>query len=241
MADESRKNFHHKLGELKAGIVQLAAMVTEAIPRATQALLDMDLQQAQEIIDHDDVLDTLSLELEEQCLRLLALQQPMASDLRALMTAVKLNWELERSGDLTVNISKAIRRLYGTPFEPRIRGMLEQMSEHAYTLTKRAVDAYALGDAALAGALDDMDDALDALQAQYIHAIIETHDAGKLKLQPAVQLALIGRYYERIGDHAVNIGERTQYMITGWLPEHTGAARAEAKGRQGIGPAGEQV
>jgi phosphate transport system protein len=232
MADESRKNFHHKLDELKADIVQLAAMVTESIPRATQALLDMDLQAAQRIIDHDDVIDHKSLAIEEQCLRLLALQQPMASDLRALMTAVKLNWEFERSGDLTVNICKTIRRIYGATFEPRLRGLIEQMSEQAYILTKRAVDAYALGDAALAAALDDMDDALDALQAEYVHTIIEVHDAQKLQLQTAVQLALIGRYYERIGDHAVNIGERTRYMVTGWLPEHTGAMRAEAKARR---------
>ncbi|HEV8298010.1 MAG TPA: phosphate signaling complex protein PhoU [Acidimicrobiales bacterium] len=238
MVDEARKNFHHKLDELKADIVQLAALVTEGIPRTTQALLDMDLQAAQRVIDNDDVLDTKSIEIEEQCLRLLALQQPMASDLRALMTAVKLNWELERSGDLSVNISKAVRRIYGTPFEPKIRGLLEQMSEQAYTLTKHAVDAYALGDAALAAALDDMDDALDELQAEYIHAIIETHEAGKLKLQAAVQLAMIGRFYERIGDHAVNIGERTRYMVTGWLPEHTGGLRAAARNQPRTGPVG---
>jgi phosphate transport system protein len=232
MPDESRKNFHHKLDEVKADIVRLAAMVTEAIPPATQALLDMDLQAAQRIIDNDDTLDQKSLEIEEQCLRLLALQQPMASDLRALMTAVKLNWELERSGDLVVNICKTIRRIYGTSIDPRIRGLIGQMSEHAFDLMQRSVDAYALGDAALAAALDDMDDALDSLQAEYVHAIIECHEASKMKLQTAVQLALIGRYYERIGDHAVNIGERTQYMVTGWLPEHTGALRAEMKSRR---------
>jgi phosphate transport system protein len=230
--EESRKSFHHALDDVKGEIVQLAALVTEAIPRATQALLDMDLHAAQRVIDNDDVLDLKSMEIEERCLRLLALQQPMASDLRALMTAVKLNWELERSGDLTVNICKTVRRIYGSNFDPRIRGLIEQMSEHAHTLTRHAVDAYATGDTALAAALDDMDDALDSLQAEYMQAILRANESADLQLNTAVQLALIGRYYERIGDHAVNIGERTQYMVTGWLPEHAGVARAEARARR---------
>lgn len=232
MVEDSRKSFHHQLDDVKAQIVQLAALVTESIPRATQALLDMDLQAAQRVIDHDDVLDQKSTEIEEACLRLLALQQPMAGDLRALMTAIKLNWELERSGDLSVNITKTVRRIYGSTIDPRVRGLIEQMSEQAHILTRRALDAYATGDAALAAALDDMDDALDALQADYIQAIMRANEENKMPLNIAVQLALIGRYYERIGDHAVNIGERTQYMVTGWLPEHTGAARAEARARR---------
>ena len=232
MPEDSRKSFHHALDDVKAEIVQLAALVSESIPRATQALLDMDLNAAQRVIDHDDVLDQKSTMIEERCLRLLALQQPMASDLRALMTAIKLNWELERSGDLSVNVCKTVRRIYGSTIDPRVRGLIEQMSEQAHILTTRAVDAYATGDTALAAALDDMDDVLDALQAEYVQAIMRANESSSMPLATAVQLALIGRYYERIGDHAVNIGERTQYMVTGWLPEHTGAARADAKARR---------
>jgi phosphate transport system protein len=232
VGDEGRRNLQTALGELNARIVQLAALVTEAIPRATQALLDMDLDLAQQVVDADDEIDALSLAVEEECLRILTLQQPMASDLRAVVTAVKLNWEIERSGDLAVNICKTIRRIYGKPLEPRLRGLIEQMGEHAHALTRRAVDAYATGDVALASALDDMDDPLDALQAEYVHAIMQTHERERIDLEMAVRLALIGRYYERIGDHAVNIGERTQYMVTGWLPEHTGAARLEVRARE---------
>ena len=229
MPEESRKSFHHALDDVKGEIVQLAALVTESIPRATKALLDMDLQAAQRVVDHDDVLDQKSIEIEARCHRLLALQQPMASDLRALITAVKLNWELQRSGGLCVNICKTVRRIYGSTIDPRLRGLIEQMGEQAHLLTRRAVDAYATNDAALAAALDDMDDALDSLQAEYIQAIMRANESATVPLNTAVQLALVGRYYERIGDHAVNIGERTQYMITGWLPEHKGAARALAK------------
>jgi phosphate transport system protein len=156
----------------------------------------------------------------------------MASDLRAVMTAVKLNWELERSADLAVNICKSVRRIYGITLTPQLRGIIEQMSEEAYRLTRLSIDAYMDGDFALAAALDDMDDRLDSLQVELIRAIFEAHETDRMPLLSAVQLAMIGRYYERIGDHAVNMGQRVQYLVTGWLPEHTGAARAEAKARR---------
>ncbi|HUP76391.1 MAG TPA: phosphate signaling complex protein PhoU [Acidimicrobiales bacterium] len=227
--DEIRKSFHQQLDDIKTDVIELAAMVVESIPRATQALLDSDLTAAQAVIDYDDVLDAKSLEIEEECQRVLALQQPMASDLRVIMTAIRLNWDLERAGDLACNICKTIRRMYGTPIEPKLRGLIVQMSDEAYRLTRLAIDAYAERDVALAAALDDMDDRLDALQRDFVIALIEQHDRSIMPLQSAVQLALIARYYERLGDHAVNIGERIQYMVTGWLPEHTGAARAAVR------------
>jgi phosphate transport system protein len=233
MGDEARKQFHEDLAGGKADIVRLAAMATETIPRATRALLDGDLVAAQQIIDDDDVVDQQSLEIEEACLRVLALQQPMASDLRSVMTAVKLNWELERSADLSVNICKTVRRIYGMALTPLLRGLIEQMSEEAYRLSRLSIDAYMDENVALAAALDDMDDRLDALQLELIRAIFEAHEHEGMPLLNAVQLALIGRYYERIGDHAVNMGQRVQYLVTGWLPEHTGAIRAAAKARRG--------
>ena len=92
-----------------------------------------------------------------------------------------------------------------------------------------AIDAYVERDASLGAAIDDMDDTLDQLHRDYIEAIFQSHATHDLGLQAAVQLALIGRYYERIGDHAVNIGQRVQYMVTGWMPEHSGAARLKAR------------
>jgi phosphate transport system protein len=105
------------------------------------------------------------------------------------------------------------------------------MSEEAVRLFRLSIDAYAEGNAGLAAALDDIDDRLDDLHKDYIQAIFESHRHGALDLEAGVQLALIGRYYERIGDHAVNIGNRVQYMVTGWLPEHSGAARMQARAR----------
>jgi phosphate transport system protein len=226
---ENRRSFHHELDELRASIVRLAAMVSEFIPRGTEVLLENDLEGAQALIEEDDSVDALALEIEERCYGILALQQPMAGDLRAIVTAIRLISEIERSGDLMINVAKGARRIYGITYEPLVRGLIEQMCDEAGRLFRLAIDAYADGNAGLAAALDDIDDRLDDLHVDYIEAIFESHRNGALTVEAGVQLALIGRYYERIGDHAVNIGNRVQYMVTGWLPEHNGAARAEAR------------
>ncbi len=219
---EQRKAFHQQLDEVRDELVVVAAMVIEVLPRGTEALLTGDLLAADEIIRGDDVIDLRSVDIEDRCFRLLALQQPMASDLRAIITAVKLVSEIERSGDLVVNICKGARRLYGRSFDPVIRGLITRMSDEAQQLFRRALDAYVEGDAALATALDDMDDILDQQHDDFIEAIFQSHSSGRLDLEASVQLAVIGRFYERIGDHAVNIGERVHYMVTGGPPEYPG-------------------
>lgn len=226
---ERHSTFHEDLDRIQADIVHLAAMVTERIPRGTEVLLQSDLAAAQQLIEDDDELDLLSLEIEERCYHVLTLQQPVATDLRALVTALRLVSEIERSGDLMVNVAKAARRIYDAEIDPKLKGLIERMGEVSARLFKLAIDAYAERNAGLAAALDDMDDELDALHRDFIAAIFESQHGDGIGLQPAVQLALVGRYYERIGDHAVNIGNRVQYMVTGWLPEHSGAARVEAR------------
>jgi phosphate transport system protein len=226
--ENARKSFQQTLEEIRDEMVQIAALVTEGIPRATETLLAGDLTDAQRIIEGDDPLDALAVELEERCYQQLALQQPMAGDLRHIVTAIRMISEIERSGDLVVNIAKGSRRIFGTELPARLRGLISQMGEESTRLFRLAIDAYIDEDAAMAAALDDLDDRLDAIHRDYVQEIFLVHNAGELQVQGAVQLALIGRYYERIGDHAVNIGERVRYMVTGWLPEHTGAARAAA-------------
>lgn len=229
-----RTQFHAEMDGLTVDVVRLAAMVTERIPWGTEVLLGRDLAAAQDLIDADDDLDVLSIELEERCYQILVLQNPMAIDLRAIVTALRLVSELERSGDLMVNVAKAMRRLYANEIDPKLRGLIARMAEEAQRLMHVAIDSYAERDAGKAAALDDMDDRLDTLHTEYIQAIFESHRAGNLDLEAGVQLALVGRYYERIGDHAVNIGERVRYMVTGWMPEHTGAARAAARSESTI-------
>jgi phosphate transport system protein len=219
---ETRPTFHNQLDEVQRDLLRAAARVTESITRGTEALLTLDLAEAQAIIDGDEEINELTLDVEERCFTILARQQPMASDMRAIVTAIRLTSEIERSGDLMVNVGKATRRLYGSSIPPGLHGLLQAMADESVRLFRLAMDSYADGDANVASALDDMDDRLDELHRNYIQAILE-HYADVRDVQAAVQLALVGRYYERIGDHAVNIGERVQYMVTGWLPEHASA------------------
>jgi phosphate transport system protein len=213
-----RRTFHHRLDAVHEDLVRLAAMILEFIGRGTDALLSMDLSSARQLIDDDDQVDELALDVEERCYLLLATQQPMAVDLRTIVCAIRLTSEIERAGDLMVNVAKGTLRLPGMDYDPAIRGLVQQMSDVAARLFRQALDAYIDGDARKAVALDHLDDELDDIHRRYIARIIEAARAGTLDVQAAVQLALIGRYYERIGDHAVNIGQRIRYMVTGLLP-----------------------
>ncbi|MSO32330.1 MAG: phosphate signaling complex protein PhoU [Ilumatobacteraceae bacterium] len=223
--EELRHGFHQQLDLLRQTLTALIASVIDAIPRATGVLLGGDLEGADYLIQFDDEMDARSIELEEQCYQLIALQAPVAGDLRQVVSIVRMVAEVERSADLTVNICKAARRIYGHGLDPKLRGIITKMSEQAQNLFTAALEAFEEGDVAKASAIDDMDNYLDSLQRQLIQSIFESHSAGNIDLQVAIQLAVIARFYERIGDHAVNIGERVKYVVTGWMPEHKGAAR----------------
>src|SRR6478609_5176265 len=171
-----RRGFHAELESIREGLTRLAASVTEAIPRATQVLLDGDLEGADYMLLADREIDARALELEERCYQVLALQAPVASDLRQVIAAVKMIGEIERSGDLTVNICKAARRIYGHELEPTLRDTIARMSEQARQLFRYALDAYLNRDVPLAAAINDMDDLLDRLQGEFIQQIFEAHD-----------------------------------------------------------------
>jgi phosphate transport system protein len=109
--------------------------------------------------------------------------------------------------------------IYGKEIDPVLRGLISKMSEQAEQLYQSAINSFAENDAATAAAIEDMDSFLDALHRQFIQAIFETHARERMDLQLAVQLAIVARFYERIGDHAVNVGERVQFALTGWKPE----------------------
>ncbi len=223
--DEIRKGFHSDLSDVGAELAHLAAHVTESIPRATNILLSGDLEGADRLISDDGEIDRRAADLEERCLQILALQSPVAGDLRRLVAALRIISEVERSADLLCNICKAARRIYGHQLDPSLRGIITRMGEQAQQLYIAAIESFVENDASKAAAIDDMDNYLDALQKQFVQAIFESHSNGTIDLQVAVQLAVVARFYERIGDHAVNIGERVRFVVTGWLPEHRGAAR----------------
>jgi phosphate transport system protein len=223
--EDLRSSFHHELDGIRADIAKLSAGVTESIPRATEILLSQDLEGAEYMILADDEVDARALELEERCYSVLALQSPVAGDLRQVVAALRIIAEIERSADLAVNLCKAARRIYGHRLDPRLRGIIQKMGDQATQLFKEATEAYLSSDATRAAALPDMDGYLDDLQRQFVQAIFESHSGDKIDLQVAVQLAVVARFYERIGDHAVNMGERVRFLVTGWGSEHDGAAR----------------
>ena len=227
--EETRSEFHQLMDEVRSDLVRMGGLVTEGIASVTVALLANDLAMADQISTQDDEIDLLSVEAEEKCIRMLALQQPVAVDLRTILTDLRMVSEIERSGDLVSNIAKGIGRIQGVELEPRLRGLIDRMCEQAVRLTTLAIDSYADKDAALAGALGELDDRLDELHNDYIDTVFSSRFDRYITTQQAVQLAVIGRFYERIGDHAVNIGERVQYLVTGELPEHTGAHRARIR------------
>jgi phosphate transport system protein len=227
MMEQTRKTYHQELDGIRAEVLALAQKVTAMIPHGTDVLLLGDLTAADDLGRVNDEVEAAATLLEERCYELLALQAPVAGDLRVIVASTKIVAELDRSAGLVVNISKAARRLYGMHIDPRLTAILSNMSRQAHQLFRFATDAFADADAPLAAALDDIDDNLDRLQVDLIQAIFESHADGRVDLPVAVQLALVCRFYERIGDHAVNIGERVRYMVTGWMPERDGTPGAQ--------------
>jgi phosphate transport system protein len=217
---ELRTEFHEHLSEIHEGIALLSAGVTELIPRVTDVLLNADLEGAEYVVLGDAEFDRRSRQIEEACFAQIALQQPVAIDLRQLVSAIKIVLDVERSADLCANIAKAARRIYQHDLDPRLRGLIQKMGAQAQLLFKECTEAYLHEDESRAAALHDIDALLDDLHRQFIHSIFESHSAGNTDLQVAVQLGLVARFYERIGDHAVNVGEHTRYIVSGWFPTH---------------------
>ena len=202
-----------------------------SIPRATAILLEQDLEGAEYLILGDDEIDARALEIEERCFQLIALQAPVAGDLRQLVAALQMIAEIERSADLVVNICKAARRIYGHDLDPKLRGVITKMGEQATQLcdparsrpTSRATRPRPRRSTTWTPTST-------ASSGSSSRRSSRATPTGAIDLQVAVQLAVVARFYERIGDHAVNIGERVRYIVDGWMPEQLGAARASRAG-----------
>ena len=224
--EEIRHTYHGQLDDLRVDVVRLGLMATDAIAAGTDALLEADLAGADRVIHADLAMDELTHSLEERCYTTLARQQPMASDLRMVVAVLRTIHELERTGDLMVNVAKTTRRLYPVELPDPIRRIIEQMGRQAAIQLRVSIEAFAESDCVRAMALEDMDDVMDDLQRELFRTIFALGRADEAGLQQMVQIALVGRFYERMADHAVNIGERVTYMVTGEMPgvDTSGAA-----------------
>ncbi len=189
------------------------ALVSEGLAGATEALLAGDREAARALVARDEMLDKLYVDVESLVQRQFALQSPMAVDLRFLLSVLRIVPELERSGDLAEHIAqRAVRGLTGE-LTPRMRGLIEQMGRTGVEMWRRAADAYAERDGHAVIHLREQDDELDDLHLSLIAELA----SGKLSVPVAIELALVGRFYERLGDHAVNIAARVRYLATGAL------------------------
>jgi phosphate transport system protein len=216
--EEGRKTLDVELGEVRSDIIRLAALCTEAIAAGTQAFLDGDLTMAEAVIEGDDRIDDLYHQVDDRLLQILATQSPVAIDLRAVVTMMRINHELERNADLMVNVAKTTRRIYPHELDPKVRGIIDRMGIQASNQTRLAIDSFADSDPTWAAALSDMDDTMDELTKSLFRHILAWGASDEATVLQAVQVALVARHYERIADHAVTIAERVEFMVTGSHP-----------------------
>ena len=207
-----RHHFEEEMQALKNRLLNMGALVEERVHDATNALIERRIDTAERIIASDQDVNDLQIEIDERCLRLLALQQPMASDLRLITAAMKINADLERIGDQAVNIAEqAVRVLAHPPLKPIID--LPRMAEISERMTRESLDAFVRKDAKLARAILARDDEVDQLKDQVFRVLLTYMMADPGTIERALGLILISRHLERIADHATNIAEDVIFVV----------------------------
>lgn len=209
-----RQRFMNQLNELNVKILNMGAMVENIIEVSITALVNRDLEMAEGVYGLDDKIDELELEIEIECMQMLALQQPMAKDLRIIGTALKIITDLERIGDHAVNIARTTIKIGNGPLvKPLID--IPRMSKLAQDMVSKSLDAFMKEDIELARVVAEEDEAVDKIYEDIYMELIEMMIKKPEIIEQATHLLFIGRFLERIADHATNIGERVIYMVTG--------------------------
>jgi phosphate transport system protein len=224
-----RDVYHDELDGIGRAVLEMINMVSVAMDRASEALLNADLALAERVIGQDRRIDALRADLEERTFTLIAQQQPVATDLRMLTGTIHLAGDLERMGDFAHHIAKTARRRYPEPAVPaEAQDVVAQMSVVARSLVTQVADAVDGRDVALAQAIEAEDDSMDALQRQLFTLVLSS--SWEHGTEAAVDMTLVGRYYERYADHAVAIARRTVFIATG---AHPGRAASRPPSRSG--------
>ncbi len=209
-----RQAFHEDLTRISEQLVEMTRLARSAIARATTALLDADVHLAESVIAADERLDRMRTELDDLSVDLLARQQPVATDLRMVVSAMQMSADIERMGDLARHVAKVARLRYPESVVPPVlRSTILQMGQAAERLVAGAGAVIAGRDLESAVALDRDDDELDRLHREVFATLLD--DSWKHGTEAAVDLTLIGRYYERFGDHAVSVARRVVFLVTG--------------------------
>lgn len=209
-----RDAYHEDLDSLTDKLVEMTRLVRSAISRATTALLDADLPLAESVISHDEEIDRIFSDVEASIYELMARQQPVAIDLRMVITALRMGTDLERMGDLAEHVAKVARlRHPESAIPPEIRSTILQMGQIAENLITKAGACVASRDVEAAKELEADDDAMDRLHRRLFKEILDKD--WKYGVEPAIDITLIGRYYERYADHAVRVAGDVIYLVTG--------------------------
>jgi phosphate transport system protein len=226
------KHLQRDLGNLQRDLLALAGSVEEAIHKAIRALQDRDSAAAQEVITGDNLIDQEENRIEEECLKILALHQPVAVDLRRIAAALKINTDLERMADLAEDIAERALHLTRLPIVP-IPANLQRMTDLTTSMVKQSLDAFVYLDAHEARRVCRLDDQVDACNNQIIDELTSLMQESPDNVEAGLSLFSATRHLERIADHATNIAEDVVYLVEGTIIRHHPEA---VKGEESAGP-----
>ena len=214
-----QRHIDQELADLKSQILRMGALVESQIEGSIKALVDRDADLASRIIERDTLVNTMDVEIDENCMRLLALQAPAARDLRFVTTAMKISTELERMSDISENISERVIELNE---EPQLKPYIDipRMANWTMMMVRESLDAFVRSDAALARKVCADDDFVDNLTHQLFRELLSFMIENPVTITRAIRLTFIGKSLERIADHATNIAELVIYMVEGKIIRH---------------------
>ena len=215
MATEMRRDFHDQLASLEDALLAMGQHVLDMCTEVMQALVDKDADRARAVIRADDRLDAESREIEQGIFTVIALQAPVARELRTLAAFMHTNMHLERMGDQCVNIGKFVASYEETEGDPELFTQLADMGTHARRVAAQALEALRNRDVALANTLGELDDPVDRINRGLFRRLAQLASAGEHEVDWAMRLVLVARYLERLADHAVDIGEQVVFIETG--------------------------
>ena len=211
--EQAIRHFQEELETLKSRLLEMGGLAEERVRASIEGLVARDVDLLGTVLTGDEPINRLHIEVDNRAFRLLALHQPMATDLRAIVAAVKINSDLERVGDLAVNIAEAAARYLGhAPVKQLID--IPRMGSIAQGMLRDSLDAYVKRDMDLARAVLNSDDELDALKTQVFRELLTYMLQDVNTIEPALDLILVSRHLERIGDHATNVAEDVIFMVS---------------------------
>ena len=219
------RHFQDELEGVQTRLLEMGGLAEERVRTAVDSLVSRDIAQIDRVLRGDEPINELHMEIDSRCFKLLALHQPMATDLRAIVAAFKINVDLERVGDLAVNIAEAARR-YVT--HPPVKKLIDipEMGTIAQAMLRDALDSFVRRDTVLAQHVLDEDDRLDGLKSQIFRELLTYMLQDPSTVEPALDLILISRHLERIGDHATNIAEDVIFMVSALDVRHQAPGQA---------------